>query len=110
MKINTCLITSASNKIPLINSIRSSFKVLEHDMKVIGADSNKSALAQHFIDQFWHMPLLDNIPVNELINYCKKNDIQIIFPTREGELTYFAEHRDTLKRENIFVMVSDLKA
>lgn len=108
--ITHILVSSISGKVSLVEIIRSSIEKQNLNLYVVGADSNRKALARHFVDQFWHMPLLDNLPVADLITYCKENDIQIIFPTREEELAYFAKHRDTLERENVFVMVSSVDA
>lgn len=106
--MNKILITSISSKVPLISSIRDSANLKE--IYIIGADINKHVVGSHFVDEFWHMPKLADMPVNEILNFCKKKGVNIIFPTRDGELKYFAEHYQEFKQNNISVMVSDKRS
>lgn len=101
------LITSVSAKISLITCVRDSLSQNELEVQIIGADSNPHAIARHFTDDFWHMPYLSELSVGKLIDYCKMQQIDMIIPTREGELQFFATHKNILEQNGIFVMVSN---
>lgn len=102
------LITSLSNKVAFIESVRNSLKRQNLNIEISGSDSNKNALAQYFVDHFWHMPLLLSLPIEHLIDYCLANNIAFILPTRDGELDYFGRYHELFKSHDIFVMVSGL--
>ncbi|MEM5598054.1 ATP-grasp domain-containing protein [Niallia circulans] len=103
------LITSASKKVPLIESVRKAVQKLGWDSKIISADGNENCIAAYFTDDFWHMPLLSDLTVEELLRYCKENTIKYIIPTRDGELLWFARNKDRLATAGVYVMVSDEK-
>jgi carbamoyl-phosphate synthase large subunit len=103
------LITSVSKKIPLIESVRKAVQKLGWNSKIIGADGNVNSIAAYFTDDFWHMPLLTDLNVDRLVDYCKENMIKYIIPTRDGELLWFARNKDLLAKAGVHVMVSDEK-
>src|SRR5690625_165804 len=78
--------------------------------KVLGADSNDKCIARHFVDEFWQMPFLTELNIGDLIKFCQKNEVKVIFPTREGELTFFAQYKQELMKNGVHVMVSDFDA
>ena len=100
------LVTSASAKIPLIREVKKAIQKIGRDHLIFAGDTQEDCLAQYFVDQFWKMPRLDDLKVEALIEYCRKNSICLIIPTRDGELPYFAEHREALKSAGIQVMIS----
>lgn len=107
---NNILITSLSEKIPLLAAVKKALHKISSDSGiVIGADSDKNCVGKHFVDKFWKMPILDKLTVKDLINYCKKESIKFIIPTRDGELSFFAENKKILERKGVYVMVSELK-
>jgi carbamoyl-phosphate synthase large subunit len=101
------LITSASAKIPLIESVQKSIRKIGTNGKVFAGDISVNSLAAHFADSFWKMPPLDQLSLESLVRFCRQNDIKAIIPTRDGELEYFAEWKETLASEEIGVMISD---
>lgn len=103
------LITSASKKVPLIESVRKAVQKLGWDSKIIGADVNKNSIAASFTDDFWDMPLLSDLSIERLLDYCKENTIKYIIPTRDGELLWFAKNKERLANAGITIMVSDEK-
>lgn len=103
------LITSISKKVPLIKAVRHSLAALEIQGKIFGGDSNSKCVGRYFVDDFWQMPLQNMISIEELILYCKKQGIKAIIPTRDGELSFFAQHRELLHKNQIACLVSPLK-
>jgi carbamoyl-phosphate synthase large subunit len=67
-------------------------------------------LGQYFVDSFWEMPKLNYLTTEELLKFCKKNNIGLIIPTRDGELEYFSKLKDKLNVNNINIMISEAKS
>jgi carbamoyl-phosphate synthase large subunit len=71
---------------------------------------NPNCIGAYFTDGFWEMPPLSELTAEELISYCKQNSVCCIIPTRDGELEFFADLKETLRAAGISVMVSDTEA
>lgn len=104
------LITSISKKVPLINAVRNGARKISDKPKIVGADTDLTCIGRYFVDEFWHMPELTELSCDELVGYCKTNNIGVIIPTRDGELEFFAKNKALLAEDNIHVMVSDYRA
>ncbi len=103
------LITSISKKIPLINAVRKGLNKVGLNIQLYGGDISDRCLGKYFVDVFWEMPKLSDLTPDELLAYCKSNNIGLIIPTRDGELSYFASIKDYLSESGVIVMVSDKK-
>lgn len=103
------LVTSVSKKVPLIRCLRQSKENTGIVGKVIGGDANKDSIARYFVDQFWQMPIQELLTIDELLAFCTHHEIQAIIPTRDGELSFFAKHRDTLLNRGITCLISPLE-
>lgn len=101
------LITSISKKVPMINAVKNAVQKISKEAKVFGADLDDSCIGKYFVDNFWKIPAINELSINDLINYCNSNNIIAIIPTRDGELEYFSKHRSELCKSGITVMVSD---
>ncbi len=104
------LITSISKKIPLIEAVKKGVSKISSSIKVIGGDLDDNCLGKYFVDSFWKMPRISELSVDNLIKFCKANDIGLIIPTRDGELEFFSSIKSELAKANISVMVSDKKS
>lgn len=100
------LIMSISKKIPMIKAVREAATRVDSRTRVFGADMNENCQGRYFVDQFWHVPPLINMKIELFINFCKINKITIVFPSRDGELKFFATHKKTLLTEGIHIMLS----
>ena len=101
------LITSISKKVPLINAVRNGVRKISDIPKIFGADTDLTCIGRYFVDEFWHMPELTDLSSDELVGYCRSNNIGVIIPTRDGELEFFAKNKSLLAGDDIHVMVSD---
>lgn len=110
MKLGNVLITSVSKKIPLVKAVRLGVSKISGSIKIFGADLDENCLGKYFVDAFWKMPRLSDLPVKELIGYCKAQGIKLIIPSRDGELEYFSKAKSELKDQGIHVMISDLSS
>lgn len=104
------LITSISKKIPLIRQVQKACNKLNLNSLVYGADANNEAIGKFFVDHFWHMPRLNDLMIDDLLNFCKSNNIRAIIPTRDGELIFFSKYKELLQKNNIYPMISNEKA
>lgn len=100
------LVTSISKKVPLLKSLKTANQKLGNSGKIIGSDLNEESLGKFFVDMFWKMPKIADLPINKLIDFCNKNKISCIIPTRDGELQFFADNKKMLQDNNIHVMIS----
>jgi carbamoyl-phosphate synthase large subunit len=104
------LITSISNKIPLISAVKNAAKKIGNIELIYGADTNINSVGKFFVDQFWQMPRIENLSLEIMLQYCKTNKISFIIPTRDGELSFFSKHKNSFAKQNIEIMVSNQDA
>jgi carbamoyl-phosphate synthase large subunit len=107
MNSKNILITSISSKVPLVKSVINSKNKFNESIKVYGADIKDTIIAKYFVDIFWIMPRISELNIDDFIDYCKKNNIAYIIPTRDADILFFAENKKILFQNNIFTFVSD---
>ena len=100
------MVTSAAKKIPLLRRVKQAAAKLHPDIRVLAADASSSALAQHFSEGFWTMPYLRDLDAAKLAASCRERGVTYLIPTRDGELAFFAGHRESLKQAGVNIMVS----
>ncbi len=104
------LISSVSRKISCINNTRQGLNKLVEGGKVWGGDNDATCLGRYSIDEFWEMPRLNDLTPQDFVDYCQDNNIRAVIPTRDGELSYFAENKEFFNENGIGVMVSPPQA
>lgn len=100
------LVSSAGGKVPLIRALQATAKRLPGGASIWAADTDPLAPARWEADAFWHMPPLSDQTPSELIPQCQSRGIVIVLPTRDGELTFWARHREDFAQAGIRVLVS----
>lgn len=108
-KVNT-LVTSVSRKTPLVRELRNAYSRLNLSGEIYGGDSDERCIGRHFVDEFWIMPRINDLDIQEFIKYCLFHGITCVIPTRDGELPFFARHRGLLSAQGIHCMISSLSA
>lgn len=106
-KVGNVLVTSASRKVPLLDSLKVARAKVGENFLIYVGDTDKNCIAQYFADRFWQMPPLEKLSVDDVIDYCRKEDITMIIPTRDGELLFFAKNRDIFAKNGVSVLVSN---
>jgi len=96
------LVLSASNKVPLLQMIKQSIS----DISLIAGDCSTNVLSRYFSDDFWEMPLLNDLDFQYFVTHCQNNNIKYVIPTREGELLHFSRWKEALADQDIHVMIS----
>jgi len=104
------LLSSASNKVPLLRALQQAVKRLDENGIVTAGDSCSNVLTQHFCDAFWQMPPTNKANIHEIVSGLKSRKITHILPSRDGELMFWSKLKDELKQAQIHVIVSDEKA
>lgn len=100
------LVTSIAKKIPLLREVRNALARIDKNDKLFGADADKNCIGRYFCDTFWLMPALDHLTFSEFSDFCRSHKISAIIPTRDGELSGFAQWSENLKEAGISIMVS----
>jgi carbamoyl-phosphate synthase large subunit len=104
------LVSSASKKISLVNAMKKAANKFQATSKVIAGDSSADALSFYIADDFWQMPYTKDNNLQEILTECIKREIDIILPTRDGELSFWARNADKFRENNIFVIISPLES
>ena len=104
------LITSCGAKVSLINSVKATASKISNRIKVIGGDMSSNVISTYFVDEFWKMPKLNEIEIDEFISKCKSLNVSVIIPSRDGELEFFSKFKSVFLKEGIHVMVSSEKS
>jgi carbamoyl-phosphate synthase large subunit len=100
------LLTSASSKIPLIVATQNALQRTSPGHKLLIGDTDEKSLAFHFSPHSWVMPLTDNYNFNLILEGCLKRNVELILPTRDGELAFFSQYKDEFDSYGIRVLVS----
>ncbi|WP_256666832.1 ATP-grasp domain-containing protein [Pseudomonas sp. SJZ080] len=112
MKRGACnvLVTSASRKAPLVRAMQEAVRRINPDACVFAGDLDPEAPARYVADGFWQMPRITDAELPALIQGCHERGIAVVFPTRDGELLFWARHRAALSEAGISVIVSHPEA
>lgn len=106
MAQNSILITSISKKIPLIEGVKKAAKKIGGTRFIHGCDTDPQCLGRYFVDYFWQTAPIQHLTREQVRDYCRHHQITAIIPTRNGDLEFYAQHKDWLKGEGIQTMVS----
>lgn len=109
MKNINILFLSAGRRVELIKSFRKAMDALNNEGKIIAVDLQNTAPALYFADKFLQIKrVTDDGYIDELINICIENNINLIIPTIDTELHLLSENKDLIeKATNAKIMVSD---
>jgi carbamoyl-phosphate synthase large subunit len=100
------LVLSVSRKVQLISSLKDACSTLP--IKIFCADSSEESAALYFGDGFVILPKTnDNSFMNTVINYCKDNNITLILPTSDFDMSFLTGHREDLAIQGIYVLMSE---
>ncbi|TQV82077.1 NAD-dependent epimerase/dehydratase family protein [Denitrobaculum tricleocarpae] len=105
-RLGNVLITSAARKAPLVRAMKSAAQRIGSEIEIIAGDIDPDAPTQHVADGFWPMPRTEVGELPALLSGCIARGIRAILPTRDGELTFWAENRAAFAEQGIEVIVS----
>jgi len=102
------LITSVSRKVWLVKAFKDALKQEGIDGKVVSVDINPLSAGLYVSDKHYLVPSSsDQNFIPAVLEICKKEDIKLLIPTRDGELLLFAKNKDKFEKKGIYVMVSN---
>jgi carbamoyl-phosphate synthase large subunit len=101
------MVTSISKKVPLLKMVKKASLKLGNQGKIFGADMDENCIGKYFVDLFWKMPPIEELNLNELLEYLINNNISCIIPTRDKELLFWAKYKTFLSQKGIEAMVSN---
>lgn len=103
------LLSSGGNKDSLALEVRSQ---LEHlgDGKLIVGDVSTAISSRYVGDDFWEMPIADDVNFENLLKGLMRHKIGLVIPTRDGELAFWAANRRQFEKCGVKVSVSSLGA
>jgi len=107
MNFKNILITSISSKVPLVKAVIQAKNKFNKQIKIYGADIKDEVIARYFVDYFWKMPKIKELSLDFLIDFCKKNNIGYIIPTRDEDVVFLSKNKEKLLKNNIFSFVSN---
>lgn len=71
-----------------------------------GADSDPECVGRYFADRFWGMPPLSQTDVpQQLLDFCSREHIGLVIPTRDGELPLLASLRNELGKRGAYAPI-----
>ncbi len=89
-------------------SIIDSLNLKRDEYKIIGCDGNRNVYAHSYCDDFYVVSsLYSEKYIEEIIDICVENGVDIVVPGHDHELTLFAKGLDKFNDNNIKVLVSE---
>jgi carbamoyl-phosphate synthase large subunit len=102
------LITSVSKKVWLVKLFKTALKGLGIEGKVISVDIDPLSAGFFVSDKHYIVPSTSSETfIPEILGICRREHIRLLIPTRDGELTLFAENKSLFESEGITILVSD---
>lgn len=100
------LVSSASRKVPLVRALMQAADRVDAAVRIVAGDLDPRALTAHVAHEFWAMPRTTDTELDALLAGCRARHIRQILPTRDGELAFYAAHRERFAAEGVDVVVS----
>jgi carbamoyl-phosphate synthase large subunit len=101
------LVTSASRKWPLLMAVKKAITKIYPDAKLIAGDTDPLVPTRFLADDFWLMPRLEKLSIDQVIEKCGSLNIKVIVPTRDQELAWWAKNQANFRKAGIMVIVSN---
>lgn len=105
-RLRNVLVSSAARKVPLVRAVIDAARRLDGTIEVYAGDLDPAAPAGLVADGFLALPRTTADNAEALRRLCVENGIGVVVPTRDGELQFWAEHRDFFAEQGIDVVVS----
>jgi carbamoyl-phosphate synthase large subunit len=103
------LLTSSSAKIQLIEAFKDALR--PRGGQLVAADSDATCCSRYFADAFELLPRDDDLDYEaRLLEVCKKHKVDLLIPTRDGELVRIAKMRGKLAEIGTHITLGDADA
>ena len=107
--IGHVLVSSAGRKTALVGALVDAADRTSDGTRILTSDLDDAAPAHRVGDGRVLLPPLDGAPgasPRELLELLRRHDVTVVVPTRDGELTFWAERREALARGGVDVVVT----
>lgn len=108
--VSSLLVSSAGSKVPLVVQLVEAMQIVSPTSLLVVGDTEELCPARSFAQGFLKMPPLETMSLEELVALLQQNSIVAVLPTRDGELLFWAKHKERLEESGIAVMVSSEKS
>ena len=101
------LITSASRKVSLIKAFQKALAE-EGGGKVVALDTSPLSAALYFADEYYLVPASYKPEfLEKILRLCESLKINLVIPTRDEELPFFAKHKGKFASVGTVIMVAE---
>jgi RimJ/RimL family protein N-acetyltransferase/predicted ATP-grasp superfamily ATP-dependent carboligase len=104
---DTILITSAGSKTSLVNAVIGAARRASKKYLVFVSDMSPYARSKYVADGCITLPLIEQKNISTIVQICRDNNIRLIIPTRDGELSFWSSNKSFLMEHGISVIVSE---
>jgi carbamoyl-phosphate synthase large subunit len=102
------LITSVSKKVWLVKLFKAALKSLGLKGRVVSVDINPLSAGFFVSDKYYLVSSTTNEAfIPEILGICRREHIRLLVPTRDGELSLFAENKCLFESEGVTILISD---
>ncbi len=107
MEVNI-LITSVSRKVWLVKAFKDALDQEGVNGKVVSIDMKPLSAGLYLGDKYYLVPPSSNADfIPTVLDICRTENVNLVIPSRDGELQVFAESRKEFAEYGVQVMVSD---
>jgi len=103
---NRILVSSSSSKIPLLRSLVESASRVSPELIVLAGDHDPLAISSFFDWEFIRTPETTDQNALLMLKLLVESGVRLVFPTRDGELEFWARHAGNYRRAGISVVCS----
>lgn len=105
------VLMSATSSPTMPGAYRSFKNIKERNVKLIGADMTSDPSAKYLVDVFYQVPPVseDNY-IDTILDICKRESVDIYFPSISAEVTKVAERRREFEKIGVKVAISNLES
>jgi carbamoyl-phosphate synthase large subunit len=103
------LITSAGRRVSLVKAFQKELTKIFPGARVFACDLNPEiSAACKLADDYFAVPRVNKLDyIDALLKICRQNDVKMIIPTIDTELSIFSKNRNIFKENGIELIVSD---
>lgn len=105
------VLMSATSSPTMPGAYRSFKNIKERNVRLIGADMTADPSAKYLVDSFYQVsPVSAANYIDEILGICKKENVNIYFPSISAEVTKVAERKEEFDAIGVKVSISNLES
>lgn len=104
------LITSSGKKVTMIKSVKNALNKLNPNYEVICGDIKENCLSKYVSNGFIKIPETKKENLDLILSILRENKINVVIPSRDGELIFFAENLKRFMDNGINIIISPLSS